>query len=210
MTHDLWVFGYGSLMWHPGFPVEEAVRAELKGFHRALCIYSTKYRGTSVHPGLVFGLELGGFCEGMAFRVVAEHAAETIRYLRDREQVTGVYRAEMRVVQMHGPLGRTLRALTFVANRQHRQYAGVLPMPKQVEIVRASHGVSGPNADYVRNTASHMRDIGIRDQSIERLAVLLGRSSHSQSKAQTYTRRLVPQLPTASALRSGYFRNIGL
>ena len=210
MTHDLWVFGYGSLMWHPGFPAVEAVRAELKGFHRALCIYSTRYRGTSAHPGLVFGLDLGGFCEGIAFRVAAEHAAETIRYLRDREQVTGVYRAEMRMVQLHGLAARTLRALTFVANRQHRQYAGVLPMSRQVQIVRASHGVSGPNAGYVRSTADHMREIGIRDQSIELLAVLLGRSSHSQSKAQTYARRLVRQLPTAPALRSGYFRNIGL
>ena len=210
MTDDLWVFGYGSLMWHPGFPVVEAVRAELKGFRRALCIYSTKYRGTSAHPGLVFGLDLGGYCEGMAFRVAADHAAGTIRYLRDREQVTGVYRAEMRMVQLHGLEGRSLRALTFVANRQHRQYAGVLPMPKQVQIVRASHGISGPNADYVRNTATHMRELTIRDLQIERLAVLLGRPSGREARAQIYGRRLVPQLPTASALRCGYLRNIGL
>lgn len=210
MTDDLWVFGYGSLIWHPGFACVEAVRAELTGFHRALCIFSTKYRGTSAHPGLVYGLDAGGFCQGMAFLVAAGQSDAAISYLRDREQVTGVYRAEMRAVKLLGPGNRYVRALTFVANRQHRQYAGVIAMARQVQIVRASHGVSGANADYVRNTATHMRELGIRDLSIERMAVLLGRSSHCEAKAQAYGRRLVRQLPTASALRCGYLRNIAL
>ena len=207
---DFWVFGYGSLIWQPGFPYEEAVRAELTGFHRALCIFSTLYRGSSASPGLVFGLDAGGFCNGMAFRVAPANVARTIAYLREREQVTGVYRAEMRLVRLEGIGGQRVRALTFVANRQHRQYARRLALSKQVEIVRAGHGVSGANADYVRTTAQHLRALEIRDRSMERMVVLLGRGGGCEARPQPYRRRLVPRLPTPQALRCGYMRNLVL
>ena len=90
--HDLWVFGYGSLMWRPGFAYEDAQHARLTGYRRCFCIYSVHHRGTARRPGLVLGLDRGGACEGIAYRVAARNAAETIRYLRAREQVNGVYR----------------------------------------------------------------------------------------------------------------------
>jgi glutathione-specific gamma-glutamylcyclotransferase len=201
---DLWVFGYGSLMWRPGFAFEECLRARLTGFHRALCIFSVRHRGTSKHPGLVFGLDAGGHCEGMAFRVAADNVAATVGYLRDREQVTGAYRAEMRAVHLKAPEPQSVRALTFVANRCGRQYAGGLPLSAQARIVRASSGVSGGNADYVRNTAAHLHSLSIRDRGLEIMISLLGASSGQLA----YPRHLVPPLPSDRALRSGYQRNM--
>ena len=206
---DLWVFGYGSLMWKPGFPFLEKHRAVLTGFHRALCIYSVRYRGTSEFPGLVFGLDAGGFCEGMAFRVAAPDVAATVDYLRDREQVTGVYRAEMRSVRLHSDSAPTVRALTFVANPYARQYAGRLPLPTQTRIVLASKGVSGPNAEYVRNTAEHLCELGVRDRVIEHVTAMLG-SAGRNGPLLPYPRHLAPRLPSDRALRSGYQRNVRL
>jgi len=200
---DLWVFGYGSLIWKPGFPFLEQRRATLFGFHRALCVYSVRYRGTSARPGLVFGLDAGGFCEGMAFRVAPEDAAATIAYLRDREQVTGVYRAERRLVELvHG--AGDVRALAFTANRYHPQYAGRLPAETQMRVVRAARGVSGPNAEYVRNTAEHLAELGVRDRQVALVSSMLGRTSG----ALPYPRTQVAPLPPDRALRCGYQRNL--
>ncbi len=206
---DLWVFGYGSLMWKPGFPFLEKHRAVLTGFHRALCIYSVRYRGTSEFPGLVFGLDAGGFCEGMAFRVAGPDVAATVDYLRDREQVTGVYRAEMRPVRLRGDSVSTVRALTFVANPNARQYAGRLPIAVQTRIVLASKGVSGPNAEYVLNTAEHLRLLGVRDRIIEQVVAMLGTAGRNGALLP-YPRHLAPRLPSDRALRSGYQRNVRL
>src|ERR1700751_5621686 len=89
---DLWVFGYGSLMWRPGFPFLEQVPARLIGEHRALCVYSFVHRGTPEKPGLVLGLDRGGACRGVAFRVPGAARSDTLTYPRRREQVTSVYR----------------------------------------------------------------------------------------------------------------------
>jgi len=208
---DLWVFGYGSLIWKPGFPFLEQRRARLVGFHRALCVFSVHYRGTSRQPGLVFGLAAGGFCEGMVFRIAAGQVRATTDYLRDREQVTGVYKAERRLVELahpgteRGGLGE-VRALAFIANPYHPQYAGALPMEMQVRIVRAAHGVSGPNAEYVRNTARHLAELGIRDRDLALVAARLGRVTSRPA----YPRDLVQGLPPQRALCSGYQRNLGL
>ncbi len=204
---DLWVFGYGSLMWKPGFAFVEQHRAVLTGFHRDLCIFSVRYRGSSEFPGLVFGLDAGGHCEGMAFRVAAADVAATVAYLRDREQVTGVYRAEMRPVQLRSEAAPIVRALTFVANPYARQYAGTLPVAVQTRIVLASKGVSGPNAEYVRNTADHLRDLGVRDRTIEQVTAMLGPAGRSGALLP-YPRHLSPRLPPDRALRSGYQRNV--
>lgn len=202
---DLWVFGYGSLIWKPGFPFAEQRRATLVGFHRALCIFSVRYRGTSTHPGLVFGLDAGGFCDGVAFRVATEHVAATVNYLRDREQVTGAYQAQRRLVQLaYG--GGEVRALCFIANRFHPQYAGGLPVAAQVRVVRASKGVSGSNADYVMSTADHLGALGIRDRHVAHVASRLGRFAG----ALPYPREVVPRLPPDRALRCGYQRNLEL
>jgi len=200
---DLWVFGYASLIWKPGFPFVEQHRATLIGFHRALCIYSVRYRGSSKRPGLVFGLDAGGFCEGVAFRVAAEHVAATTTYLRDREQVTGAYRAQQRLVELtHG--GGEVRALCFIANPHHRQYAHGLPVATQVQVVRASKGTSGPNADYVLNTAAHLAELGIRDSKVAHIAARLGRCPGPAE----YPCQAVRPLPPGRALRCGYQRNL--
>ena len=204
---DLWVFGYGSLIWKPGFPFVQSKRAVLVGFHRALCVFSVRYRGCSERPGLVFGLDEGGFCEGVAFRVAAEHVAATKTYLRDREQVTGAYRAGIRNVEFAGQ-AEPVRALAFMANRHHLQYAGRLPTATQVRVVRASAGVSGPNADYVLSTAKHLAELGIRDQHVQHIAARLGRSVSALRVA--YPRAQIASLPPDRALRCSYQRNLGI
>ncbi|MEI2386751.1 gamma-glutamylcyclotransferase [Breoghania sp. JC706] len=165
---DLWVFGYGSLMWRPGFRHAEVVPALLRGLHRSLCVYSWVHRGTQERPGLVLGLDRGGACRGLAFRVEAEHRDEVIAYLRAREQVTMVYREVLRDVVLGD--GRRIQALGYVVERGHEQYAGALPLERQLEIVRESNGQSGPNRDYVLNTADHLKELGIKDRHLSWLA----------------------------------------
>ena len=171
---DLWVFGYGSLMWRPGFAYEEAVHATLFGGHRALCVYSHVHRGTPRLPGLVLGLDAGGSCEGLAFRVAARHRHATLAYLRRREQVTNVYRPMLRQVSLRLPEPEMARALCYMIDRRHRQYAGVLPLGLQARLVRRGKGRSGKNTDYVLNTVRHLRECGIVDRGLERLVAMLG------------------------------------
>jgi cation transport protein ChaC len=158
---DLWVFGYGSLMWRPGFAFEERHGARLKGFHRSLCVYSHVHRGTPEQPGLVLGLDRGGSCRGVAFRVRHAHREETIAYLREREQATSVYLERVLPVTLDD--GRRLAALSYIADRGHRQYAGRLPQPELLRLVRQGRGISGPNPDYVRLTHAHLMEMGVRD-----------------------------------------------
>ncbi len=173
---DLWVFGYGSLMWRPGFDFEERTLAVVRGYRRALCVYSHVHRGTPERPGLVLGLDRGGSCKGVAFRVPAPRAEETIAYLRSREQVTMVYREVTLAATLAD--GRKIAALCYVVERRHPQYAGALDLPDIERFVRQGVGVSGANPDYVRNTYAHMREIGIVDAS---LAALVRRVAESQS-----------------------------
>src|SRR5882757_68016 len=118
---DLWVFGYGSLMWRPGFEFIEQVPARLIGEHRALCVYSFDHRGTPEKPGLVLGLD-----RGVAFRVAAKRRHDTIAYLRAREQTTHVYREVMRSVWLENEARQRVSALAYVVDRGHVQYAGRL------------------------------------------------------------------------------------
>jgi cation transport protein ChaC len=171
---DLWIFGYGSLMWRPGFLYEEAVHATLLGAHRALCVYSHIHRGTRQRPGLVLGLDAGGQCDGIAFRVAARHRLPTLAYLRRREQATNVYRAVLRQVSLRGRVPERAMALCFMVNRRHPQYAGSLPLGEQVQLVRRSQGRSGKNTDYIINTVRHLRECGVVDRRLERLVAMLG------------------------------------
>lgn len=165
---DLWVFGYGSLIWRPGFVFEESVQARLHGYHRSLCIFSHVHRGTPEQPGLVLGLDRGGVCRGLAFRVAAGHAEATISYLREREQATSVYierRLPLRLAD-----GRRVTALAYVADRRHLQYAGRLPAPELLALVRQGRGSSGHNPDYVLQTHEHLRRMGVYDPVLAALA----------------------------------------
>ena len=170
---DLWVFGYGSLMWRPGFPYIEKIPARLIGEHRALCVYSFDHRGTPEKPGLVLGLDRGGACRGIAFRVAAELRTATIEYLRAREQTTHVYREVMRSVWLGNEARERVSALTYVADRSHVQYAGRLPLNQQLRVVRQGHGRSGNNRDYVLATVKAIEAEGFRDEQLHRLAAML-------------------------------------
>jgi cation transport protein ChaC len=167
------VFGYGSLIWKPGFAFIEQRPARLIGEHRSLCIYSMVHRGTPEKPGLVLGLDRGGACQGVAFRVARERRAATVAYLREREQVTSVYREVMRSVWLDGDARDRVRALTYVADRGHSQYAGRLPLEEQLHLVRQGHGQYGPNTEYVIATVKALEAQGIRDTPLHHLATLL-------------------------------------
>jgi glutathione-specific gamma-glutamylcyclotransferase len=162
---DFWVFGYGSLMWNPGFAHEEAVKARLYGYHRALCVKSRVYRGTPERTGLVMGLDKGGSCVGMAFRVAAREEAKVIQYLHDREMMNYVYRDMRLAIHIHD--GRRATALAFVADQKSEQFAGHLSAEAAAEIVVGARGTAGPNEEYVFNTLAHLRQIGIRDHWLE-------------------------------------------
>ena len=169
-TDDLWVFGYGSLMWRPGFRYRERVEARLIGAHRALCVYSFVHRGTPERPGLVLGLDQGGACRGVAFGVDAKDRDATISYLRAREQVTMVYRETYRTVWLANDPQRRVRAVCYIADRSHPQYAGRLTLEQQVHFVRQGHGIGGPNRDYVIETVKALEALGYRESGLHLLA----------------------------------------
>jgi cation transport protein ChaC len=170
---DLWVFGYGSLMWRPGFEFIEQVPARLIGEHRALCVYSFDHRGTPEKPGLVLGLDRGGACRGVAFRVAARRRTETIDYLRAREQTTNVYREVMRSVWLENEARQRVSALAYVVDRGHVQYAGRLSLTEQLRLVSQGHGRSGNNRDYVLSTVKSIEAQGFRDPQLHQLAAML-------------------------------------
>ena len=177
---DLWVFGYGSLMWRPGFEFIEQIPARLIGEHRALCVYSFDHRGTPEKPGLVLGLDRGGACRGIAFRVRADLRHATLEYLRGREQTTHVYREVTRSVWLDNAARDRVSALAYVVDRGHVQYAGRLTMSEQLHYVRQGHGRSGANRDYVLSTVKSIEAQGFRDPQLHQLAALLhdGAATH--------------------------------
>jgi glutathione-specific gamma-glutamylcyclotransferase len=176
---DLWVFGYGSLIWRPGFDHAERVPARLIGAHRALCVFSHVHRGTPERPGLVLGLDLGGACRGVAYRVTARQRPETIAYLRAREQVTSVYRETLRAVTLLAEPQRRVPALVYMIDRGHHQYAGRLDLATQLHLVRQGHGQSGPNREYVLSTVHALEALGLYDRDLHLLAEKL-RGAHEQ------------------------------
>ena len=167
---DLWVFAYGSLMWRPGFGFLERRNARLVGAHRALCVYSFVHRGTPEKPGLVLGLDRGGTCRGVAYRVASPKRTATIDYLRAREQVTKVYREVWRAVWLDDDTQQSVHALGYMVDRGHRQYAGRLPLTQQLHYVRQGHGRSGACRDYVLAAVKELEAHGYRDDALRRLA----------------------------------------
>ncbi len=170
---DLWVFGYGSLMWRPGFDFLDKHPARLMGVHRALCVFSHVHRGTPEKPGLVLGLDRGGSCRGIAFHVEAKKREATIAYLREREQITKVYRESMRPVVLLDAPETDVRALCYLVDRSHEQYAGALTRERQLALVRQGLGRSGVNRDYVLATVKELEALGIRDATLEWLTARL-------------------------------------
>ena len=186
VPEDLWVFGYGSLMWRPGFPYVERVEARLIGAHRALCIYSFVHRGTPERPGLVLGLDHGGTCRGIAYRVARADRVSTVAYLRAREQVTSVYRECIRTIWLKSEPAQRVAALCYVVDRGHAQYAGRLTLEQQLHHVRQGHGQSGANRDYVIATIAALEQLGYRETQLHLLAERL-KGAHQASAHVTTT-----------------------
>ena len=161
-------------MWRPGFEFVERVPAHLVGFQRSFCIYSNHHRGNDARPGLVLGLDRGGSCAGIAYRISGEHWAQTLAYLRERELVSGVYQESSVPLTLTREGNREVSALTYIVERAHPSYAHRLPFSKQVEIIRGARGLAGPNIEYLVNTARLLRELGIPDRGLERLVVGTG------------------------------------
>lgn len=186
----MWVFGYGSLMWRPGFPYQVRKRALLQGYHRAFCVRTVHHRGTPERPGLVMGLKPGGHCMGVAFRVRTEQAKDVLAYLEERElrwypvyQTAGV-EVELeetgigRDAQSRGAVpGRTVNALTYLPKHDHHDYLGNLSVTDAAEIIASAEGVSGRNIDYVRDAIANFRTLMIEEPEIEAVAAVLDAES---------------------------------
>ncbi len=171
----LYVFAYGSLIWRPGFAHAAAHPALLRGFHRRFCLWSHRYRGTPERPGLVLGLDRGGACRGLGFRVAAPQAAAVLAYLDERELPDGaeqVYHRRTLPVRLLDS-GRLVRAVTYVANRGCRLYCGRLAPDHAAAAIAGGHGQMGANRDYLLNTVQHLREMGVRDAGLDRIASLL-------------------------------------
>jgi cation transport protein ChaC len=164
---DLWVFGYGSLMWAPDFPYVERKTGRAHGYHRALCILSSRYRGTPEKPGLVMGLCRGGSCWGMAFRVQGGRAKEVLDALWQREMLNNVYLPTFVSVALQGT--QRVQALAFVADTAHRQFVRELDVVGRARLVAQGIGQRGRCVDYIRNTLDHMRELGMRDPHLSRI-----------------------------------------
>ena len=162
----LWVFGYGSLMWNPGFPVAERRIARLDGWHRSFCMRSIHHRGTVEAPGLVLALDAadGAGCHGLGFRVALGAEDQTIAYLRERELISSAYLETEQVIALQG--GAEVPALTYVIDPEHDQYCGGLPLEDQAGIIARAVGGRGPNTEYLFNTAQHLAELGIEDAEL--------------------------------------------
>jgi cation transport protein ChaC len=161
---DLWIFGYGSLMWDPGFRYLERTPALMRGYHRAFCINSNRWRGTPEQPGLVLGLDRGGACRGVAFLVADADIEETIRGLWHREMRRRIYLPKL--VRMRLPKKTEARAFTFVADPRHSGYAGELTVEQTARRIATCCGARGPNIEYLTRTIEHLEELGVRDRNL--------------------------------------------
>ncbi|MDF3415583.1 gamma-glutamylcyclotransferase [Sulfitobacter sp. M57] len=162
----LWVFGYGSLLWNPGFEVAESVIASLPGYARSFCMRSIHHRGTLEDPGLVLALDEQPqtACSGMALRVMDGQEDETLAYLRERELVSAAYLEKMLDVTLAD--GRIVTAVVYVIDENHEQYCGGLPLEEQAQIIAMAVGGRGPNTEYLYNTADHLCAVGLEDADL--------------------------------------------
>ena len=166
----LWVFGYGSLIWDPGFPFDQRTRAVLAGYHRSFCMRSIHHRGTVENPGLVLALDAqaDASCEGLAFRVAAGAEGDTLAYLRERELISSAYLERRLDIALAD--GAAAAALAYVVDPDHVQYCGALPLAEQAEVIAGATGGRGPNREYLFNTVDHLTELGIEDPDLVWLA----------------------------------------
>jgi len=173
-----WIFGYGSLIWDPGFAWSDRQPARLTGFRRSFCMRSIHHRGTVAHPGLVLALDAapGADCRGIAFELAPQVAEETLEYLRARELISAAYLETVQTVTLAS--GRAVPAVTYVIDRDHDQYCAGLTLEDQARIIARAVGGRGPNADYLHRTAAHLAELGLPDPDLawlsDRVMVLQG------------------------------------
>ncbi|WP_197917535.1 gamma-glutamylcyclotransferase [Thiosulfatihalobacter marinus] len=165
----MWVFGYGSLLWNPGFEYREKTLATLDGWHRSFCMRSIHHRGTEEQPGLVLALDAmaQAQCQGLALSVAPERQAQTLDYLRERELISSAYLE--RVLPLRLADGREVEAVTYVIDPDHVQYCH-LEIEEQAHIIARAVGGRGPNTEYLWNTASHLAELGIEDAELDWLS----------------------------------------
>jgi len=177
---NFWVFGYGSLMWRPGFTFVESVPAALEGFARDMCLLSIHYRGTREKPGMVCGLSPGGECQGLAFRIVPDHVKSVVDYLDERELISYIY------IPRHLPIllksGQRVVARAYVADSNHEQFAGYWPEERKIAHIAQGVGSEGSSVDYLANIVRHLRDLEIADEKLE---TLLGKGRARLNQAES-------------------------
>ena len=163
---DVWLFAYGSLIWNPLIHYVEKRVGTVHGYHRCFCLWSHIGRGTKAKPGLMLGLERGGACRGIAYRIAEAQAAEELEVVWRREMLTGAYAPRwVTAVTKEGPL----QAIAFLINRNHERYAGRLPEDRIIATIAEAQGPLGACATYLFNTVAHLEDLGIRDRRLARL-----------------------------------------
>ncbi|WP_299368893.1 gamma-glutamylcyclotransferase [uncultured Tateyamaria sp.] len=167
---SMWVFGYGSLLWNPGFDVAEEMMATLPGWARSFCMRSIHHRGSEAEPGLVLALDAapGAHCAGVALRVAPGTEDATLAYLRERELISSAYLEKMLALTLAD--GREVTAVTYVIDPDHVQYCGGLPLEEQAQIIAHATGGRGPNSDYLFNTAQHLAALGVADPDLDWLS----------------------------------------
>ncbi|MBE0454693.1 gamma-glutamylcyclotransferase [Roseovarius autotrophicus] len=163
----MWVFGYGSLVWNPGFDTIERVIARLPDYRRSFCMRSIHHRGTPETPGLVLALDRvpGGSCEGVALRAASDRADEVLAYLRERELISSAYLEQRLEVALAD--GRRVEAVTYVVDPDHGQYCGGIDLEEQAQIIARAHGGRGPNTEYLFNTTAHLQELGLHDGELD-------------------------------------------
>ncbi|MBJ6372227.1 gamma-glutamylcyclotransferase [Sedimentitalea arenosa] len=166
----MWVFGYGSLLWNPGFEVAAQTVATLHGYARSFCMRSIHHRGTVAEPGLVLALDAapGASCQGLALAVAAGREAETLDYLRERELISSAYLERDLPVTLAS--GETVTAVTYVIDAEHDQYCGGLALEEQAHIIARAIGGRGPNTEYLFNTTDHLSEMRLNDPDLDWLA----------------------------------------
>lgn len=170
ITEGFWVFGYGSLVWQPGFDFSERQIARMDGFSRSFCMWSIHHRGTVEDPGLVLALDAAedAYCDGVAFFVPPETAQATIDYLRERELISSAYLEEVHPITLRD--GRGVDCVAYVVDRSHEQYCGGMALEKQAQVIASAVGGRGPNTEYLYNTAEGLAKIGLQDPDLDWLA----------------------------------------
>lgn len=163
----MWVFGYGSLLWNPGFAVARQELARLDGYVRSFCMRSIHHRGTPAHPGLVLALDAApqGYCDGIALAVAEGSEEATIAYLRERELISSAYLERELDLTLNS--GQTVRATTFVVDPAHAQYCAALDLETQAQTIATAQGGKGPNTEYLYNTAAQLHRLGLKDADMD-------------------------------------------